>query len=317
MYLHRGGLATTASFPDTPRMHHFLFIAICLIWGTRFVLMDRASLAFGPFTIGAAGTIGGAALLRIVWTWQHLACPVRRRDVPMLLLIVLVGYAHPFAVQPYLISKIGHGYIGTIVCLVPLFTIVISIPLLRQYPSRVQLVGVLLGLGFMVIYFSDGLDRHVPVGLLLLAASVPTGYAFANCLVKRYMGHLPATPLACIGLSLAGVILLPAALALERPKPTPSFHIAVGALVFLALLSRGTATAFFYALIHKRGPLFAGMVSYIIPLVVLTWSWLDSEHISVKQIVSAAGALLTVGIVQLDIERRAAATSRDGTEGAE
>ena len=297
-------------------MHHVIFLVICLIWGTSFILMARAALAFGPFTIGAVGTIGGAAVLAIVWRSQRLACPLRRSDLPVIMLIVLVGYALPFALQPYLISKIGHGYIGTIVCLVPLLTIVISIPMLRQYPSKAQLLGVVAGLAFMSIYLTDGLDRGVTPGDLLLAASVPMGYALANCLVKRSMGHLPATPLACIGLALAGVVLLPFSIGLERPQATPAMRTALVALMSLAIFSRGTATAFFYSLIHKRGPLYAGMVAYLIPVVVLMWSWLDDEYISAKQLVSAAGTLVMVGIVQLDIERRAGHPRSDAAEGA-
>ena len=79
-------------------------------------------------------------------------------------------------------------------------------------------------------------------------------------------------------------------------------------LSLLALFSRGLGTALFYTMIRRRGPLFAGMVSYLIPMIVLAWSWLDHEQITLKQVIAVVGALATVAVVQKDLEREAVPT---------
>ena len=41
---------------------------------------------------------------------------------------------------------VGHGFVGMMVSLVPVLTIVVSIPILGVFPSRTQLAGVLIGM---------------------------------------------------------------------------------------------------------------------------------------------------------------------------
>jgi len=266
--------------------------------------MDRAGWAFGPITIAAAGTLGGAFVLAIVWFLRRTPCPSLWARTPALMLMVLTGYTWPFVVQPFLIANVGHGYIGAFICLVPLLTIVFSIPMLNIVPSGMQVGGVLVGLAFLSMYLWDGLEREVTFGLLILAASVPTCYAISNCTLKRWLSDVPSVPLACIGLAISGLLLLPAAFIFESVENSADLRVAITGLVLLALLSRGIVVGFFYTLIRSHGPLFASMVSYTIPIVALGWSWLDHERITIKQLVAVAGASAMVAIVQWDIERR-------------
>jgi drug/metabolite transporter (DMT)-like permease len=286
-------------------MQHLYFLLVSVIWGTSFVFMDRASLAFGPITIAALGTLGGGLIIGLVWLIRRTHCPSLWRRVPALLLMVVSGYIWPFVIQPYLISRAGHGYIASFVCLVPLITIILSVPFLRQQPTRVQLLGVLLGLAFLLGYMWDGLNRNVPLAYLLLAITVPTGYAISNCSLKRWLSDVPAVPLACIGMFISGIVLWPFAMTMESVNHDTDFATALGAMSLLALLSRGAGVVLFYTLIRRRGPLFASMVTYMIPVVALTWSWLDDELITGGQLAAVICVLAMVSIVQRDIERLA------------
>ena len=168
-------------------MNHVLFLVVSVIWGSSFIFMDRAAWAFGPITIGACGTLGGAVALGMVWCVRRTPCPSMWPRTPALFVIVLAGYTWPFAIQPYLIAHAGHGYIGAFVCLVPLLTILFGIPMLGEVPSRTQTAAVLVGLAFLWLYLRDGLERDVTAGMLIVAASVPAGYAISNCTVKRWL----------------------------------------------------------------------------------------------------------------------------------
>ncbi len=54
----------------------------------------------------------------------------------------------------------------------------------------------------------------------------------------------------------------------------------------------------------ENGPLYAGMVTYVIPFGALIWSWIDKEKITTMQITAITIVLLMVGIVQRDITKR-------------
>lgn len=290
-------------------MYGLIFALLCGIWGTSFILMGKAALAFGPLTIGAIGTLGGATVLALIWWRQGLAARFRRAHFPALVVVVCIGFAWPFYVQPYLIGIIGHGYVGCMLCLVPIATIVVAIPILGQRPTRVQVLGVTGGLIFLLALFWDGLDRRASVAQLLLTASVPVSYAVSNSVIKRSFSDIPPVALACVGMGLASILLAPLAIRYESVAPVAPRTL-VGATVALALLvifSRGIATVLFFTLIHVRGPLFAGMVSYVIPVVVLLWSRLDGENVTPRQVMAVAGTLALVAVVQTDIARVARA----------
>ena len=138
------------------RSQSLLFIITSLIWGGAFFLMKKAGLAFGPLTIGASTTFGGVLVLWISWLVKQNTWQIRRQHLIPLLIVSLLGYIFPNAAQPFLIKLIGHGFIGMMIALVPIFTILVSIPLLGVYPSRKQFLGILIGMMCLSLMVIDG-----------------------------------------------------------------------------------------------------------------------------------------------------------------
>jgi len=48
----------------------------------------------------------------------------------------------------------------------------------------------------------------------------------------------------------------------------------------------------------ERGPLFAGMITYVVPMLALTWGRFDHETITTRQMAAIAGVLAMVALVQ-------------------
>src|SRR5262249_60342071 len=105
---------------------------------------------------------------------------IGRRDLAALAFVVVLGFAWPFCIQPWLVSRDGSAFIAMMVSFTPLITIAASIPLLGVYPARRQLLGVLGALGFMVLLLFYGLERDIPLVHLGLALPVPLHYALTN-----------------------------------------------------------------------------------------------------------------------------------------
>ena len=72
------------------------------------------------------------------------------------------------------------------------------------------------------------------------------------------------------------------------------------ALAFLGVVCTGLAIWLFNWLIVERGPLFAGMFTYVFPLVALVIGYLDGEPITGRQLAAMAGVLAMVAVVQLE-----------------
>ncbi|MCZ7643704.1 MAG: DMT family transporter [Planctomycetota bacterium] len=290
-------------------MAYLYFVTIVLTWSVSFLLMKKAALVFGPLAIGGWRCFSGALVLAAVWRVRGAGWPLARRDLMPLLGIVLVGFLWPYAVQPYLVSRHGSGFIGMTMAFVPLLTILVSIPMLQVRPTSRQLFGVLGGLGFMSLLFADGLKREVPGAHLLLAGTIPLTYALSNTYVKRRFAGVPALPFTLAALFLAGALALPVSWSLpsERMNLGPDFAWAALCLALLGVLGTGMAMFMFYRLVQEQGPLFAGMVTYLVPVGAIFWGWLDGETVTGRQLGGLCGVLAMVAIVQYGAPLKAAA----------
>jgi drug/metabolite transporter (DMT)-like permease len=318
---------------------HLAFLFICLTWGASFILMERATHAFGPVGVGIGRLAGGAVVLAGVWwvqraknlsqnrlkkggqaqfgpkTLQSEPVPngsdsthrVARRDVARIAGVALAGTALPFVIQPYCLRQgFGHSYFGTMVALVPLATIVVSVPTLGVWPTWRQLVGVLGGLACIVLLIEDGAERGMSAGLLALALTVPLCYAMGNTYLKWKLSHVHAVPLTALILALAAAWLAPLELVpgvLERlglagPTRPEDVALAVAALAVLGAIGTGVAVLLFIHLVVKEGPLFAGMVTYVVPVLALVWGAVDGEAITARQLAAIGGVLAMVALVQ-------------------
>jgi len=285
-------------------MSHLIFILVCCIWGTSFILMKRALLSFDFISIGAGRVIFGALVLGLVWLLQKQRWPLRRKDIGPLLLLAAVAYCVPFCMQPYVIDKVekaaGHGsaFAGMLVSFVPLFTVVVSIPLLKVYPTRRQLLGVIGGLVFLFCLFANELKQDVPLMYLVLGSISPLCYATGNAYIKRRFHHVSPLALSFAALAITGMLLAPASAATNRITVNESFGLAFGCLALLGVVGTGITTFLFYRLIHHHGPLYAGMVAYIIPCLAVVIGWLDNERITAGQLGAILGVFAMVGLVQ-------------------
>jgi drug/metabolite transporter (DMT)-like permease len=276
--------------------------------------MKKAALAMSPVEIAAWRVIGGAVTLGLLCWWNRAPSGIQRRNWSWLLLTVLIGYVWPYSLQPWLVARYGSAFIGLTVSFVPLLTILVSIPVLKVFPTTRQLVGVLGALACLGLLVADGLQRAIPVSDLLLAGTVPLGYAICNVSIRRWLSDVPSLPLSFQSLAISGLILFP----LSRVSGTPSdagrdaWLVAVGSVAFLGVLGTGIAIWLFNKLIYEQGPLFAGMVTNLVPIGAVLWGWVDNERVTGMQITAVVGIVLMVSIVQFGAASRAVRTDNAG-----
>jgi drug/metabolite transporter (DMT)-like permease len=300
-------------------MPYLTFLFNCVIWGSSFILMDRAAHALGPLAIATIRLLGGSATLALWWAWTRPQVRINRGDWKHIILVAAVANAWPFTVLPFVMAQAEeHGYFGMMVSLVPLVTIVASIPMLGIWPSLKQVVGVVGGLICLSGVVLDGSQRGIAPSVLALAVTVPIAYATGNTYIKARLNHVDPLPMTVLLLGIAGLLLLPLQLfpgllartGLAGPTEPYDWPLAIGSMVLLAVLSTGVATLMFLRMVKYQGPLFAGMVTYVIPLVALAWGQYDSERLTTLQVAAIMGVLAMVALVQW----RAAGTNQPQAE---
>jgi drug/metabolite transporter (DMT)-like permease len=236
----------------------------------------------------------------------------------MLLVVGLVAYAWPYGIQPYLV--VGHDprLIGMWVARVPLFTIMFSVPLLGIRPTLRQAIGVGGALVCMGVILFDGQSRGMGALDLAITLSVPASYAFGNILIKRFLSHLSPLVMTTGALCVSSAALLSLAylgskwlsrIGLGGPTSPQNWPVALASLAVLATLGTGLAMLLFNHLVMHEGPLFAGMVTYIIPLGAVALSWLDNGRVTMLQLAALGGVLAMVALVQYGAAKPRAASA--------
>ncbi len=288
-------------------MPYVWFVFVSLVWGGSFILMKKGAVWFPPTAVGGWRLIGGAAVLAILWWRSSAKVALQRRDLAPLAFVVLFGFACPFSLQPFLVSRDGSAFIAMTVSFTPLVTIAVSIPLLGVYPSPRQIFGVLGALGCMGLLMWVGLNRQIPVSDLALAMTVPLCYATTNTLIRKSLGHLPSLELSFLSLGAAGAILLPVSFAIPFERgavESNDMWVAVASIAFLGVVGTGISQFLFNKMIYEKGPLFAGMVTNVVPIGALAWGWADGEPVSGMQLAALAGLVSMVTLVQLGTVQR-------------
>lgn len=302
-------------------MPYVWFLVVCSIWGSSFILMKRAAECLSATAI-SAGRVGFGALVLGLILWRFgQPWKLRRADLWPLLGVILTGFVWPYTVQPWLIAKHQNSaFIGMTVAFAPLMILAVSTVFLGVRPTPRQVVGVGGALACLLLLVWEGWQQSLPLGDLFLAVSVPLTYALASVGIRKSLGHVPAVELTFACLAGSALLLLPIACVTPGPAydAEASWALSWGSLVLLGVVGTGLATSLFNKLIIQQGPLFASMVTNLVPLGAMAWGWMDAETISVRQLVAIAGVLTMVAVVQYRAavpERAAEVAASESTAG--
>jgi drug/metabolite transporter (DMT)-like permease len=286
---------------------HLAFCFCCFVWGTSFILLERVTHVMGPVEIGIWRMVSGAAVVGACWWVKRDQYRMTLRDVALIAIASLLFTAPPQVIQAYVLEQgFGHGFFGTMVAAIPLLTILVSVPMLGVRPTGRELFGVLGGLGCIFLLVEEGVQRGMSPGLLALTMIIPLSSALSNTFYKWKLPHVPAAPLTTIMLIVAALALMPlqaaprlmTSLSIAAPTGTAVSADAVTYLLLLGVVGSGVSTMAYIWLVLKRGPLFAGMTTYVVPVIALLWGTLDHEAISGQQAMAIAGVLGMVALVQ-------------------
>ena len=282
-------------------MPYVWFAIVCLIWGSSFILMKRGMLCISPVGIGAWRDFGGAAVLLLMFLLARRRFALRRADLVPLVGVACLGFVWPHSVQPALVGRIGGAFVGMTVGMIPLLTILVSVPILGVFPTRRQFIGVVGALICMAILMKDGLQHSVALRDLVIAFSVPTTYSIANSWIRRSLRHLPPLELTLVCLMTASGVLLPLSMIVgdSRVIDANNWPVALAAVATLGVAGTGIATLLFNKLVQDQGPLFASMTTNLVPVGAVLWGWADGEHITGIQVAALVGILAMVTIVQI------------------
>lgn len=271
--------------------HHNIFnwvllSLLTLIWGTSYLLIKKGLLAFTPLEL---------ASLRVAISFL-VSLPVAVlaiRKIPRekyftILQIGFFGSGAPGFLFALSMTKSGSAVNGILNSLSPLWTLLIGYYLFHLHITSQKVAGVLIGfLGALVLVLGQrGGNFRVDAIYSFLPVVATFCYGMSTNITKQKLQN--ENPFYTTALAM-GMIGLPALLILsftEAPAKISSGTVWWPFLSVMVLSVFGTLIAWglFYKLIQRTDALFGASVTYLIPIVAISWGLLDGEVLSLLQI---------------------------------
>ena len=279
-------------------MKWVLFIVLCFIWGSSFVLMKTGLEALSPFQV---------ASIRIIFAGVFMLPFAKKAytEVPKEIIrpIIISGFLGTFF-PAYLFciaqTKIDSSLAGILNALTPLATIAIGTAFFNMKLGWIKWAGMIMGFAGMLVLLLNG-NKGISfqyVGYAFFVVIATLCYGLNVNVVSKYIQNAAPMHIATIAFT---SLILPTLLILFLTGYFTDPRLMSGAwtsgtiaAAVLGVMGTGVASVTFYMLMKKAGPVFASMVTYGIPFVAIAWGITTGETITLMQVVGMAIILLGV-----------------------
>ena len=279
-----------------------LLIALSMLWGGSFYFAKVAVLEIAPLTLALGRVLIAGAVIAVLVRPLGGAFPRDAGTWRSFTVLAALNNAIPFSLILWGQQYIPIGLASILNATSPLFTVVVAhwataddkLTANRAFGLIAGFIGVVVLIGPDLL---SELGREVWAQLALLAAAF--FYALGAIYARRLRGHPPVT-IAGGQLLMSGVLLLPVAVAVDRPwTMAPVSSAAIWAMVSLAVFCTALAYLLYFRILSRAGATNVLLVTFLIPIsaIALGMLLLD-ESLELRQ-VAGMGAI-AIGLAAID-----------------
>lgn len=259
-----------------------LLAFLSLVWGSSFILIKKSILYFTPFQVGAVRI----CLAGIVF--MAYGIPVLRKlpkkVVKWMVVAGLCGSFFPMFMFPLAQTEVSSSMAGVLNALMPIFALIVGFLLFGVKSGWSQGIGAFVGFsGAAILLFTSGEIGVGNFGYALIAVVAALLYAISSLLIQLRLKEVNSLKLS-VGIF---TLLLPAGLVclwlsgfFSDFRGTADQWVGLGYVSVLSLVGTALAAGLFFRLIQSSSAVFAGTVTYLMPLVAAFWGILDGERIT-------------------------------------
>lgn len=265
-----------------------IFILLCVIWGSSFILM-KASKEELTWAQIASLRIFSAGIVMLPFALFFFS-KIPPNKMLWVIISAICGNLLPAYLFAGAIAKnIDSSLAGILNSLTPICVVVTGILFFRSKIQSKKILGVVIGfagLTLLTLAGKKGISfENVEYTLWILLATVL--YGFNINIVGHYLKDINPIHLAAVSI---GFMIIPTGIVLWQQNflqlsfDDDKLLLAVIYSVMLGIVGTAIATALFYVLVKKAGGLFASLVTYGIPFVALAWGFIYGERITILQV---------------------------------
>lgn len=250
-----------------------LLVLISSLWGASFIFMKILSPIFGPILVSSLRLLGAALFLFIYMVLSKMKIAFKG-NILFFITIGLINSAIPFVMYSFASLNIDASLSGTLNSSSPMFGALFGYLLLKNKLEVKQIVGLVIGfIGVMVVSSASLGSGSTGVILSVLACLfAATCYGLAGTLIKKRIIKVDPTSLTFGALLFAGLFLLPFSFFYDITTTIQVNHILY--MAFFAILCTAVPFIIYFQLIQDVGAVKALMVTYLMPLFTVLWSYI-------------------------------------------
>jgi drug/metabolite transporter (DMT)-like permease len=275
-------------------------LLLSVLWGAAYLFMRAAVPAFGPAALIALRMLIAVAVLLPLLVWRGGLGQLGAH--PVALLVQAVPFtALPFLMLGFAAQHLTAGLLAVLNATAPLFAALVSHFVLKERLGRWRSIGLVLGFGGVGLLTAGSVSFRSTQGLLAVGAVLLTSalWAVGANYTRRRLGGMDSLTLTVGSLSVAGLALMPLALATWPATPPPTR--AWIEMAFLGVVSSGLGFLLYYRLLRRIGTVRAMSVTFLNPVVAIVAGALYlGETISLQTLAGAAvvlaGTALSLGL---------------------
>lgn len=285
-------------------MKIFIWLTLCLIWGTTWIFIKIGLEDLPPLTFAAARFVLALIVLAIIIRLQKIPFPANKSEWKLLALTGVLQFSINYSLVFWSEQYISSGLAAVLQAMITVFGLVLAwIHLPSERISLLKIAAVLLGIGGVAVIFIEQLQINNVMAFAGCIAIVVGAYAAAHgsILVKAFGSNLHPAMLV-FGQMLCGILpIIIYALTVEgNPLKLNWTWKAVGAVFYLSIL--GTIAAFwlYYWLLSQVESTKAMMISLVTPLIAVIIGWIFlNEKLPPQTIFGGILILASIGLIVL------------------
>jgi drug/metabolite transporter (DMT)-like permease len=251
-----------------------LLLALVAMWGSSFMFNKLGVATVPPLTLVAGRLAIGALTLLAVLYAKGVRLPPGGPVWIAYTVLGIVGNALPFFLITWGQQAIDSALAGILMAAMPLATLVLAHFFVHgERMTAGRAAGFVLGfLGILVLMGPAAMRSMGGSALQVIAQlSVLCGalcYS-ANSVMARLLVRSDFLVASAGTLLVSAVIVLPLALAIDKPWTLQPAHSSLAAILWLGLGPTALATILYFRLISSAGPTFMSLVNYLSPAVAV------------------------------------------------
>ncbi|MFN2421774.1 MAG: DMT family transporter [Gemmatimonadota bacterium] len=254
-----------------------LLAILCLIWGSTWLAIKIGLEDLPPFLGAAIRFAIASAVLLLLARIQRVPFPGSRRVHLALLALGLNSFALSYGVVYWAEQYLPSGLTAVLFATHPLLVLVLAhLALSTERITVRRAAGVILGFAGVFLIFRSDLatyEPRAPIAALVLMLS-PLTAAASNVAIKRWGTGLHVYNLTTLPMAYGAVVLFAVSLLTEEIGAARWTPMAVGSIVYLALLGSVLAFVIFYTLLKQVAVSSLALISYVFPIVAVILGWI-------------------------------------------